>query len=29
MDVTPFDYVEEARQNMTYRAQLWRALHEW
>lgn len=29
MDITAFDYVEEARINMTYRARLWRALSEW
>lgn len=29
MDVTAFDYVEEARINMMYRARLWRALNEW
>ena len=29
MDVTPFDYVDEARSKMLYRAKLWRSLNEW
>ena len=29
MDVSAFDYVEEARLAMLYRAKLWRSLHEW
>lgn len=29
MDVSAFDYVEEARISMNYRARLWRALNEW
>jgi dynein heavy chain, axonemal len=29
MDVSGFDYVEESKQNMNYRARLWRALNEW
>lgn len=28
-NITKFDYVEEARINMMYRARLWRALNEW
>ena len=29
MDVSAFDYVEEARIAMVFRARLWRALNEW
>lgn len=29
MDVSKFDYVEEARIAMLYRSKLWRALNEW
>ena len=29
MDVSAFDYVEDARIAMTFRARLWRALAEW
>lgn len=29
MDVSAFDYVEEARVAMLYRSKLWRSLHEW
>ena len=29
MDICAFDYVEEARIAMTFRARLWRALAEW
>ena len=29
MDVSAFDYVEEARQKMVYRGKLWRSLNEW
>jgi hypothetical protein len=29
MDVSSFDYVEETRIAMQYRAKLWKALHEW
>lgn len=27
--ITKFDYVEDARINMLYRARLWKALNEW
>lgn len=29
MDLTSFDYVEDARIDMMYKARLWRALNEW
>jgi len=29
MDVTAFDYVEDIKSKMSYRAKLWRALREW
>jgi len=29
MDVSAFDYVEEVKSKMSYRAKLWRALREW
>ena len=29
MDISPFDYVEEVKVSMLYRARLWRSLHEW
>lgn len=29
MDISAFDYVEEARIAMVFRARLWRALNEW
>jgi hypothetical protein len=29
LDVSAFEYVEEARSQMLYRLRLWRSLHEW